>query len=163
MNHASTFRDFSVKQHSIIFCDIDETVLCFGKEVDDYWKMKVDDPNYDIWFEMVDRITPNLTCSSFHEFIKRIDDSNSTIHFITARNPRFKEATERNMKHHGLSHIPIHFLAGASKSKYINENFNLNEYPGGSEFIDDSDHNVNDVSKNVEGCRVTKFKKIVDY
>lgn len=159
MEHVSTFKDISLKQRSIVFCDIDDTVFDFGREVDDYWNAKLHDPQYDLWFEMIKRITPKLTCPHFYDFLSQIEKTNSTIYFITARNPRFREATERNMKHHNLDHITVHYLGGSSKGDYINSNFELNNYEGGSLFIDDSECNLHDVSNKVKKCKIHKFVK----
>lgn len=160
MECRSTFKNFTLKQRSIVFCDVDDTVFDFGEEVDNYWKAKLVDPNYDIWFEMVKRITPNLTCPHFYEFLSEVERTNSTIYFITARNPRFSEATKRNMEHYKLNHIPVHYLAGGSKGDYINKNFDLNDYEE-AHFIDDSNSNLDDVMNKVEKCRVHKFIKQV--
>lgn len=95
MECVTTFRNISLKQYSIVFSDIDDTVLNFGKEVDDYWKSKIIDSNYYLWFEIIKRVIPKLTCPYFYDFLKEIERTNSTIHFITSRNPRFRDVTEK--------------------------------------------------------------------
>ena len=160
MNNVSTFKNFMLKQNSIVFVDIDDTVFNFGKEVDDYWKSKIVDPQYDIWFTLVKKIIPKLTCLHFYDFLKIINETNSTIHFITARNSRFREATVKNMKYYNLNHINVHYLNGSSKGDYINNNFNLNTYKGEILFIDDSDSNLQDVFNKVKQCKLYKFIKI---
>lgn len=160
MQNVSTFKDICLRQNSLILCDIDDTVLDYGKEIDDYWKQKIDDPNYNIWISIIKRTTPKLTDLYLYEFIKNINNSNSIIHFITHRNVMFKEITKEHMNYYNLNNIEIHYLNGNSKSKYINENFNTKDFEGGAVFIDDSYHNINDVLSNVSNCDVYLFKKI---
>lgn len=159
MECIGTFKDIFLRQNSLVLCDIDDTVFDYGKEVDDYWKQKINDPNYEIWHSIIKRITPILTDSYFYTFLDNIEKSNSVIHFITHRSDNFKDITKKHMKHYNLDHIETHHLSGSSKAKYINENFDLNNFEGGILFIDDSNNNVNDVANNIPNSNVYLFKK----
>lgn len=142
----------------LILCDIDDTIFCYGKQIEDYWKSKINDPGYEIWINIIKQITPRLTDVGIHSFIEEAINKECDIHFITHRNNRFKEITLTHLNHFNLDMFNVHFLAGESKASYINSNFNHNDY---SElvFIDDSNANIEDVINNVNNCNVYKFNK----
>lgn len=158
MNEIVSFKEVTIEQGFIVFCDIDDTVLDYGKIIDDYWKLKIHDPSYIIWFELVKNTIPNLTDDYFHEFLKKLEENNCEIHFITHRNTNFKEITDKHLSLHGIKNIQVNHLSGTSKSRYINNNFNLANY-NGSIFIDDSFDNNKDVIENVPGCITYRYIK----
>jgi hydroxymethylpyrimidine pyrophosphatase-like HAD family hydrolase len=158
MQCIQSFNKVCLEQRSIVFCDIDDTVLNYGEIVDNYWKSKIYDPGYNIWHSLLNLITPSLTNNDFYELLSLIDNANSEIHFITARNPNFSDITNKHMNYFNLSHIKIHFLNGKSKGNYINNNWNLESY-NKIIFIDDSLSNISDVLSKVKNVHCYHFLK----
>ena len=158
MECVSTFRHINVKPGSIVFCDIDDTIFDYGHEIDEYWKRKIEDPGYNIWFGIMKSITPRLTDPYFHDFVRELEENGSEIYLITARNKNFKHVTHEHLHHHGLSKLETHHLTGSSKSRYIEDNFDLDKY-NDKVFIDDSISNKEDVDNNLTGFKTILFKK----
>lgn len=152
------FNEISIKNRSLILCDIDDTIFDYGFEVEQYWKSKIHDPEYKIWKSIIERLIPRLTNNDIYDFINEAIKNECEIHFITHRNILFKDITYLHLNHFNITGIPVHFLTGSSKSQYINMNFNLDDY-NKIIFIDDSQHNIDDVSNNVIKCDVYKFVK----
>ena len=141
IQNVTHFNQINLRQRMLVLCDIDDTVFDYGKPIEDYWNSKIDDPGYRILIEQIKKLTPKLTDDNFNDFILNLNSINCEIHFVTHRNPNFKDITHNHLNFYGIFNIPIHFLAGESKSEYINRTFNLNDYEG-IIFIDDSQFNV---------------------
>lgn len=152
------FSEIVVRRRMLILCDIDDTILDYGKKIKDYWDSKIDDPGYRIWISIIEQIIPRITDERIHNFFNDAKEKECDIHFITHRNELFSYITHKHLSDFGITGIPVHFLTGSSKSEYINRTFNLNEYDG-LIFIDDSQHNIDDVYNNVIKCDVYKFIK----
>lgn len=158
MEHVSTFKDINVSESSIVFIDIDDTILDYGEQIDEYWKQNHHDPEYEIWYQIMRTITPKLTDPHFHDFINLLKCNNCEIYLITARNKRFSHKTYDHLKHHNIHHLETHHLSGYSKAKYIKENFDYSRYSRRI-FIDDSLHNKKDIDENLENFETYIFKK----
>lgn len=158
MRCISRFSDITIRRRMLVICDIDDTVFCYGKEIEEYWKSKIEDPNYRIWMSIVERVNPKLTDNNIHQFIKDVIDNEGDFHFVTHRNKLFKEITTRHLRENNLHGLPVHFLTGSSKGDYINNNFHEKTY-NEVIFIDDSEVNIRDVETKVSNSTNYKFEK----
>ena len=161
MTQISTFKGIIVKPGSAVFVDIDDTIFDYGDFIDDYWKQKIVDPEYKIWFDIMKSINPKITDNHFYDFIEYIKNNGSTIFLITARNFNFRHITKEHLKNHKLDHLETHHLSGSSKSEYIRSNFDLSSYSS-KIFIDDSIDNINDINQNLEDFDTYIFKKNIN-
>lgn len=158
MRCISRFSEIPIRRRTLILCDIDDTIFCYGKEIEDYWKSKINDPNYTIWMSIVERLNPKLTDEYIHKFINDVIENEGDFHFVTHRNKLFTEITHRHLRDNNLHRLPVHFLTGSSKGDYINDNFDKSLYDE-IIFIDDSESNIRDVESKVSNSTNYKFEK----
>uniref|UniRef100_A0A6C0BDN3 FCP1 homology domain-containing protein n=1 Tax=viral metagenome TaxID=1070528 RepID=A0A6C0BDN3_9ZZZZ len=158
MKHVGTFRGIDIESGDVVFCDIDDTLFDYGAPIDNYWKEKIEDPGYKIWYSIIENTIPTITDKYFYDFLNLIRENNAEIYFITARNVNFKKLTVEHLKYHSLEHIECHCLSGTCKSKYISENFDLKKY-NRKIFIDDSEKNIADINDNLNDFVTYLYKK----
>lgn len=156
MNEVIAFSQIEIYHKSIVICDIDDTVFDYGHEVENYWKSKIEDPHYFQWHDIITRTIPQITNKDFFSFLDRIYESNSEIHFVTHRNPLFKNVTISHFEIFNLCTEQIHFLSGSSKGKYVKDNFDITRE---IIFIDDSIANYYDMQTHIPKSKCYLFKK----
>lgn len=158
MTCINRFSEIVIRRRLLVLCDIDDTVFCYGKEIEEYWKSKIDDPGYKKWINIIKRTNPKLTDDKIHEFIEELIRNDCDFHFVTHRNLLFRDITYKHLSYFNLNNHPIHFLTGSSKGDYINSNFDISKYEG-IVFIDDSIHNILDVEVKVNNSKNYRFQK----
>lgn len=139
-----TFKEIKFPINSLILCDIDDTLVNYSEETNEYWKnnMYLEDPKYEKWADLIRDVPPTFSCNTFEDFYIEIKQTGSELVFITARNPSHMDMTENQLKQLGLSEHSIHYLAGKLKGEFIKETFKTGRH---TIFIDDSYKQVNDV------------------
>lgn len=148
-----SFKDIDVKENSLIFCDIDDTVLYYEIITSNWWRNN--GLNYERWQKTIATLEPLKTCEYFADFLERVEKSNSKVAFVTARNPIIKELTETHLLYlfrnhsHLLWKTELHMLDGTTKGEYINATFEIEKYEH-LIFIDDIKSNVDSFSNTVE-------------
>lgn len=157
MNEVSTFDKIPITKRSLVLCDLDDTLLDYGVIVEKYWKEKIVDPDYMIWGNMIRNVIPLLTDTGFYNFLERVKESESEIHFVTHRNISLEEITKEHLNYHGLSHIRTHHLTGCSKGIYSVNNFDVNNRD--VIIIDDSKSVHEDIINHIPHVTRYLFKK----
>ena len=156
-----SFRDVKIYQNALIVFDIDDTVLGYKEISHDYfYKQLTHHKKYSScentimnnavndWFNLVKQSTPHhMDEVGFVDLIKEINDNNSNHLFLTARNPRFKDITEKHLNKIKINHKNIYYVAGGNKGEILKDI--IKDYPEYNKiiFIDDMEKNLIDVYK----------------
>lgn len=160
MSLISSFNEVDIKPNSLVIVDIDETTLKYD-EVNELWWQRVFDSFYDIhkhydksyqlsydyWYDFVAKNLPEHTdYDGFVNMVKRVNNNNSEIIFVTARNTDMKQITIDHLKHVNIDtdKYEIYFTSQGKKSPIIQELFNKRDKTN-IIFVDDAPHNHEDV------------------
>lgn len=176
----NSFELVEIKENSLVLCDIDDTVLRFDLNFDDfYFKTKKhiqDINNYIDEQDMVkiaskefsdyrDKNTPFHTDKNgFDKLEKKISDSNSKLYFITSRSEKYKNVTEEQFKLIGIDHskYPIYFTFDykMSKADFIEKYIDISNFSQ-IYFIDDLANITKQVKKKFPEfeCFIYKYDK----
>lgn len=161
-----------IEPNSLIICDIDDTLLYWNKNPDDFIPMiKSDQPNIteselksecEYWLNAYKNIyNPEPTDKEgFNIFLNKIRESCSKILFLTARNQVAQKFTERNFKAIGLeySDYDIYYTNNmVSKGEYIKNNFDISSYKQ-IYFIDDYETQISSVKHFFPNSQCYKFE-----
>ncbi len=163
----------SIENNSIIFSDIDDTILFFDLINPQWWIDKFEKyykqtNSYDLadllslneWETHICYNIPHIKDKNgFDTLIKKINITGSTLIFITSRNIKLNEITINNFMSAGFYDIlkyKIIYTNGESKSTYIKNILEENNY-NKIIFMDDLEENINDVSMNIENVNVYKI------
>ena len=150
----------------LVICDIDETVLMFENDNQcistNWWETRkkyyidnhnhnydsAQDVSYEDWLEIVNNNKPKFTDKDgFLSMLKKIEETDSTIIFLTARDQNIKELTYKHFKELDLdpNNYKIYFTNHSAKGRFIKSNININKY-NKVIFIDDLLNNLDSVS-----------------
>jgi len=147
--------------NTLILSDIDETILFYEDINPKWWKekneyyMNIYGDNelsqiqcLDDWFKYIQHNKPLHTDKvGFENMLKKIEETNSTLMFVTARNPKFQKITQEHFDHLYIDNLKyeVHYLAGCSKGDFIKDNIDISKYDQVI-FIDDLVKNIKSVS-----------------
>jgi Protein of unknown function (DUF2608) len=162
MNKIDTFNLVDINKNTLVLCDIDETILFYDDINPKWWKDKLsyymekyndndlaNSHSLEDWYCYIQYNKPSYTDKlGFENMLKRIEENNSTLIFITARNPVFEQITNEHFKHLNIDNLKyqIHYLAGISKGEYIKNKIKLESY-NKVIFIDDLEKNIKSVNE----------------
>lgn len=168
----SSFRDVEISKNSLVLCDIDETLLKFDEIPKNWWKEKIKE-NYkkyddyekadkcalEEWKKIINEKNPLHTDEEgLYNMFKKLDETKSTLIFITARNIELYNVTKKHFDYLGIDKkYRIYFLNGEPKGEFIEKNLNHYKYHK-IIFIDDTDENLTDVYN----C-LNKYNKLISY
>jgi hypothetical protein len=184
MLQIDTFYSIDIKQNTLILCDIDETILFYDGINPSWWSeikklhqielnnhtTNIDsetDYALDKWHKYIDLIGPKHTDKKgFEDILQRIESNNSTLKFVTARNPYFEAITKKHFKELNIqtdSKYEIHYLAGEPKGDYIKNNIDLTEYDH-IIFIDDLKTNIDSVIESLnDNNKLTTYQFVMKH
>jgi hypothetical protein len=156
-----SFRDVKIYRNTLIVFDIDDTVLGYKEFSHDYFhnQLKYHKKNTSCestimnnaindWFNLVKTSTPHhMDEDGFFELMNKIDNNKSEHLFLTARNPKFKDITEKHLNKIKINHKNIYYVAGGNKGEILKDI--IKHYPEYNKiiFIDDMEKNLTDVYK----------------
>jgi hypothetical protein len=156
-----SFRDVKIYDNTLIVFDIDDTVLGYKEFSHNYFhnQLKYHKKNISCnntvmnnavndWFNLVQKSTPHhMDEDGFYELMHKIHNNNSEHLFLTARNPRFKDITERHLHKIKINHKNIYYVAGGNKGEILKDI--IKDYSEYNKliFIDDMEKNLTDVYK----------------
>lgn len=172
----SSFREISLgEKRPFVLCDIDETVLrhkhSFQQVYDMVQRDYADDPDLtpdfiisvatQYYFMSQKYNQPTHTdLDGFADFVKRIQEKNGELRFLTARGETSDIYTRNQLKHIGIEEDKyiIYYCAGVAPSKgaYIEQFIQLDENDD-IIFIDDYDHYLLSVIEKHPQIRCHKF------
>jgi hypothetical protein len=141
----NSFSNIKIKQNTLIICDIDETLLYIKKSniclsiLCSYWFTDA---------HFTDK-------NGFKKLLEEIENTNSTLCFLTARENTKKI---KNFTKMDFDDFQIYFCGKIPKGEFILKNINhtfFNEII----FIDDLDQNIENV-KNIFGSKIKCYKFI---
>ena len=180
----SSFNEIIINQKSLIICDIDETILYF-EGIDKQWWVdtfntfykihndydKADKLSLDKWISYIIDNNPYTTDEiGYNNMLKRVNDTNSRLLFLTARHEHLRDITLKHMLHLNIHNPILHFTNGNCKGQYIldnlinsSQNFEINS--NNIIFIDDLLQNIANVSDKLAEhvtCYLFKLKQISD-
>lgn len=163
MNQIDTFDMINIISNTLVLSDIDETILFYDDINQKWWKERneyymniynthelVSSHSLDDWFKYIQENKPKHTDKvGFENMLKRIEETNSSLMFVTARHPKFEEITKEHFNHLDIdsSKYEIHYLAGISKGEYIKNNIDISKHDQVI-FIDDLVKNIKSVTDN---------------
>ncbi len=156
-----SFRDVEIYQNTLIVFDIDDTILGYKEFSHDYFHNKlkyyknntscentVMDNAVNDWFNLVKNSTPHhMDEDGFIDLMYKINSNNSEHLFLTARNPKFKDITEKHLNKIKINYNNIYYVAGGNKGELLKDI--IKDYPEYDKiiFIDDMEKNLTDVYK----------------
>jgi predicted secreted acid phosphatase len=152
------FDSILIQFNSLVLCDIDDTVLNYKNETEEYWKTHNhgDDPKYRKWANLINNVEPKFTCDTFKEFYDVIKNTQSELVFITARDSIHKSMTENQLEKLGITGHEIYFLEGNLKGDFIKNKFEIGRH---TIFIDDNEKQVYDVYEKNSHISIYHFEK----
>lgn len=177
-NVISSYDNINIKNNSLILCDIDETVLKYNGINREWWKQRFyyhydKDKDYDKadinslndWKNYIYNTQPTITDNyGFRNFIDKINETNSTLYFITARDKDMEIITEKHFNELNIDFYKeqIHYVGINSKGAYIKDNFKLANY-NTIIFIDDREVHLNEVKDETKDIKeVNTYHFIMD-
>ena len=175
IKNISSFDKIKINKKSLIFCDIDETLLKFEGINHQWWDKKLQFYNkkynnniiasekcYNLWLKKVKFHPPLFTDEKgFFTMFENILKKESDLFFITARPPEMEDITIQHFKLLNIDFLQekICFVGNYSKGKFIKENFNFKKYKN-IIFIDDLLKNINAVNQEDKNILLYKFNMI---
>jgi hypothetical protein len=170
--------DVSSDKKTIVFCDIDNTVLhhpftnpswsqlikmCFYMRNIRTHDRKRANMEYEAYFDQVLTSQP-IQHTDFVGFCELADRVEKLV-FVTARQPETLQFTRQNLACVGIdpARFEIHFSNAEEKGKYITRVFDLSGYDS-VVFIDDLTHNLESVFNHVKhaGLQTYRFVRECD-
>lgn len=160
----NSFNKINIYNNSIVFCDIDETIMKFNKINKNWWENRLkyyskltnnkelsEENAYNDWLIYVQQNIPKHTDKiGLLNMLTDIENKNSKICYITARYSDIDDLTYKHFSYLDLDYInnPIYFVGNYPKGKFIKNNFDLDKY-NKIIFIDDNEKNLKDVKKEL--------------
>jgi len=155
MKIIQNYDEIDVLPNSLIFIDLDETILHFPY-IDQSWWEKTkklynllndttsEDRTYRDWESIIYDYKPTLLDKTqFIKFLERVNNSGSKISILTARNKRLESITRQHLRDCDIPISDIHF--SNEKGYTINYIKNTIRHNGPIIFIDDINSNIYDV------------------
>lgn len=158
----SSFEDLTIKKNSIVLCDIDETILKYDGINERWWRERFNshyenNKDYDEadlntlkdWKNFICESNPKYTDEiGFINMLKEIKDTNSDLHFVTARTNDLVDITKKHFKDLNIDFYDgqIHYVGKGCKGEYIKDKFKLTKYDMVI-FIDDKKYNLDAVKE----------------
>ena len=154
----TSFNDVNVYNNSIIFCDIDETIIEFNGINHKWWKSTFykyydETKDYELsevktlqeWVIHIQSHKPKYTdLNGFLNLMEKINNTNSKIIFITARDKSLINLTKKHFDYLELYNHQVHHVGVIKKGDFIINNINLDGFDNFI-FIDDLEGNIDDV------------------
>ena len=159
----NTFSQIQISQCEKTLCifDIDDTIMgynefnhtYFGERIN-YYKnihkshiLAIDFAVSD-WIEKIEQSTPHhMDEYGYNDIINRIIKSNSQYFFLTARNPHFRQLTEKHLEQINIKNPHIYYVSGKNKGEYLKNIIDKYEKFDRIIFIDDIEKNLEDLKK----------------
>jgi hypothetical protein len=166
----STFKDIPIKRNTLVLCDIDDTVIVFEKLGKKWWRERFDDyyernGDYEFseqatlkeWIHQIHKEIPvQVDSTGFAHLMERINETGSTIVFVTARTHELFCLTLHHLKQAGINpKTDIHYTNNTPKGDYIADVLDFEDFDHVI-FIDDMEHHVNSVER-VFGDKVARY------
>jgi len=162
-----SFDQVALQANTLVLLDIDETVWCYETINPHWWRVTIERhrnaSDGDVatatalaihdWHRHIQATTPQHTDrDGLERLLRRIDDTHSTVLFVTARNPLYRPITEQHLKYLGLERFcpNVHYTEGASKGEYIRTHIDTAPYDR-IVFIDDLASNCASVGDALQG------------
>ena len=170
MTTVKSFKDIPVERNTLVLCDIDDTVIVFEKLGKKWWRERFDDyyernGDYDFsekavlkeWIHQIHKEKPvHVDKEGFDDFVERINDSGSTLVFITARTSDLYCLTLHHLKQLGITpKTDVHYTNNTPKGDYIANVIDFDDFDH-VVFIDDMEHNIASV-QTVFGEKVDTY------
>lgn len=162
MAKLDSFRDVDIPHASLVVLDIDDTVLKFEEMGRQWWANKEAEVGRDetmrIWVENAHIFSPVLTePDEFPTFLQRIFTTQSRLVFLTARSVDLRELTELHLSNCGISIESQHVYFSREKGECLKSIVTTDGFKHVI-FIDDMEHNVENVVKALAGvCDVSAY------
>ena len=173
----SNFKSIEIREQSLIFLDIDETIYYYKDITPEWWektikyyssllktydKETVKTLSLKEWAYYVYHHNPIFTDESgFNNLLKQVRETNSKIIFVTAREQCFEYITKKDFSYLNIPYenYDIFHLSGQSKGKKIKEHIllNIKKYYH-FYFIDDMQYNLDDVYLHNKNSNINYFK-----
>jgi hypothetical protein len=165
-----SLKEIPISRNTLILCDIDDTIIAFDKLGKKWWRERFDDyfernGDYEFskqavlkeWIHQIHKQKPvHVDEEGFTDFMERINLSDSTLVFITARHPDLFGLTSYHLKQLGInSTIDVHYTDETPKGDYIANVIDFEDFEHVI-FIDDMEHNIQSV-KRVFGDKVEVY------
>jgi hypothetical protein len=175
-NIINTFNNIEIKcVKTLIICDIDNTILCYEKNIEDFIKIiKKDFPEFTeneiiedaVYMYNIYRCINKPLHTDFDGFINiknRLNELDGNLIFLTARNSSSLSFTKKDFNNIGLNYdeYEIHYTDNKiSKGQYIEKYINIKDY-NEVIFIDDYESyikSVSDIFPQIK-CYLFDYKK----
>jgi hypothetical protein len=166
----TTFKEIPIQRNTLVLCDIDDTVIVFEKLGKKWWRERFDyyyerNGDYEFsekavlkeWIHQIHNEKPvHVDEEGFTDLMERIDESGSTLVFVTARTQDLFGLTLHHLKQAGINpKTGIHYTNNTPKGDYIANVLDFDDFDHVI-FIDDMEHNVNSV-EHVFGDKVERY------
>jgi hypothetical protein len=160
-NTIESFSEININTpHTLILCDIDETILKYDDINDMWWKNTIsfhmtklnsyedsDQLALEEWVYYIHNNKPTHTdFSGFNDLLNKASCNNNELLLLTARNRNLEYITHDHLEHVGIdiSKNKILFTNGYSKGDYIKQYIDIFKY-NSVIFIDDNIKHLNSV------------------
>jgi hypothetical protein len=154
-----TFKDIPIKRNTLVLCDIDDTVIVFEKLGKKWWRERFDD-YYERtgdfewsekavlkeWVYTIRTMEPvHVDEHGFCSFVERIEQTGSTLVFVTARGEDISDLTTIHLNSAGIyPKTDVHHTNNTPKGEYIANVIDFDDFEH-VVFIDDMEHNIQSV------------------
>lgn len=170
INKVNTFKDIPIQRNTLVLCDIDDTVIVFKKLGKKWWRERFDyyyDVNGDFefsekavlkeWSHTIRTMKPvHVDEHGFCDFVDRIEQTGSTLVFVTARGENISDLTTLHLNSAGIyPKTDVHHTNNTPKGEYIANVIDFDDFEH-VVFIDDMEHNIQSV-QNTFGDKVELF------
>jgi hypothetical protein len=164
------YDEIIVLQNSLIFIDLDETIIHFPYIDQNWWEKTKklynilndttsEDRTYRDWESIIYDYKPKLLDKlQFNNFLERVHNTGSKLSILTARNKRLEYITRQHLHDCNINISDIHF--SNQKGLTINYIKNATRHNGPIIFIDDNIKNINDVLHNNDDVIIYHMKHI---
>ena len=165
VHQITSFSEIPFASDDKVLCifDIDDTILgykefthtYFGERIVHYKQIYDNDIMaidfaVDDWIEKVNQSTPHrMDHKGYNDIIKKINQTESKHFFLTARNPKFRNITEKHLEQLNIKNPNVYYVSGKNKGEYL-KNI-IDKYECGNYkriiFVDDAEKNLEDMKK----------------
>jgi hypothetical protein len=174
MKVIKNYDEIILQPNTLIIMDIDDTLIKFNsigktwwKDINEYYAKHNDvkiakQLAYNDWKSIIEKEKPELLDTElFLELLDRIDNTNSKLILLTARDVEMKPYTLKNIHDCGIHIEPEYVHHAWPKGKKVKELYE--KYPGDHiVFVDDYLDNIEDVIKEVPNsiCYLIEHEKL---
>ena len=157
----TSFRSITLFQNTLIILDIDDTIIGYKEFNHTFFSDKIahykslhgcDIISVDFavadWIEQVEKGTPyHMDEDGFNHLMNYITKTNSNHFFLTARNPNFRNITEKHLEDLNIINSHVYYVSGKNKGEYLKNIIDKHPKYDHIIFVDDSEKNLLDMQK----------------